>query len=148
MKMHVIAGINPLQPQQLERLHEGRGIYTSKMCGFVTWSPGEPLLWINNKKPLLFARQLGMFMLQTGFGCDLPLPRFHSTRFSPLLLPQLRLLHPARLWLRFRAGMGFGFVLQSSWHASTRQVTALGWHTGKEGSAFVCVPHWLWNVVI
>lgn len=44
MKMPVIASINPLQPQQPERLHRTESIYTSKMCSFVTWIPGEPLL--------------------------------------------------------------------------------------------------------
>lgn len=43
-----------------------------------------------------------------------PSPGFHPTGFSLLLLPQPRSLNPARLWLQFRAGMGFGFVLQSS----------------------------------
>lgn len=43
-----------------------------------------------------------------------PTPRYHPTGFSLLLLPQPCSLNPARLWLQFRAGMGFGFVLQSS----------------------------------
>lgn len=121
--MHVIASINPLQPEQPESIHGRGGICALKMSEFVAWSQGEPLLWVN-KNPHLFAKQLKMFLLRTGLGSDLPLP-FPSHWFLTAPAAPATLTEPCQALaaVQGRDGLWFRAAGARHWSGYSMRVT-------------------------